>query len=808
MIKTHLLFTIFFLLMITSCSKIKETELKGREIEKFTHQWKFHQGDIEEAFLPELDDSAWQKLDLPHDWSIHEPYNIDNPGGAGTKFMIGGIGWYRKSFYVPAEKANKRFEITFDGVYQNSSVWINGHYLGTRPMGYITFKYDLTPFIVPGQDNIIAVKVDNSAQPNSRWYSGSGIYRNVWLTITDKTYIDPWGFFITTPEVSSESALVKVSSVIHNHENVDRQLNVVTAIFNADGSKAGEIKSAVLAASNNGTNVTQEIILPNPKLWSVVHPNLYLVKQSVYENDRLVDDYKIETGIRYFHFDPLKGFFLNDDYLKIKGVCMHHDLGALGAAINVRAMERQLEILKEMGCNAIRTAHNPPAPELLQLCDRMGFIIMNETFDMWKRKKTEFDYSVYWDEWHERDLHDHIVRDRNHPSVIIWSIGNEILEQWHPEGTEMTAKLAQIVRDLDNTRPITTGNNEYKPHNTLIQSGALDLIGYNYGHADFEKFQDWYADKVFIATETTSALATRGSYDMPSDSIRKWPYRWDLPLLDGNADNTCSSYDNCHAPWGSTHTDTWKLVKKHDYLSGMFVWTGFDYLGEPTPYLWPSRSSYFGIIDLAGFPKDVYYMYQSEWTNKPVLHLFPHWNWNAGQMVDVWAYYNNADEVELFLNGVSLGVKQKAGDDLHVQWRIPFEAGTLKAVSRKNGAEVLVKQIATAGAPAQIKAYADRATINAGGEDLSFITVEIFDKDGNPVPQANNLVSIKLTGDIIIAGVDNGCQTSHEPFLANQVKAFNGKCLVIIRSPLKPGNASVVLSAEGMEDVVVPIKAI
>ncbi len=808
MIKTHLLFTIFFLLLIASCSKVKETELKVREIEKFTHQWKFHQGDIEEAFLPDLDDSAWPKLDLPHDWSIHEPYNIDNPGGAGTKFMIGGIGWYRKSFYVPAEKANKRFEITFDGVYQNSSVWINGHYLGTRPMGYITFKYDLTPFIIPGQDNIIAVKVDNSAQPNSRWYSGSGIYRNVWLTITDKTYIDPWGFFITTPEVSSESALVKVSSVIHNHETVDRQLSVVTTIFNADGSKVGEIKNALLAAANTGANVTQEIILPNPKLWSVVHPNLYMIKQSVYENGRLVDDYKIETGIRYFNFDPLKGFFLNGEYLKIKGVCMHHDLGALGAAINMRAMERQLEILKEMGCNAIRTSHNPPAPELLQLCDRMGFIVMNETFDMWKRKKTEFDYSVYWDEWHERDLHDHIVRDRNHPSVIIWSIGNEILEQWHPEGTEMTAKLAQIVRNLDSTRSITTGNNEYKPHNTLIQSGALDLIGYNYGHADFEKFQDWYSDKVFIATETTSALATRGSYDMPSDSIRKWPYRWDLPLLDGNADNTCSSYDNCHAPWGSTHADTWKLVKKHDYLSGMFVWTGFDYLGEPTPYLWPSRSSYFGIVDLAGFPKDVYYMYQSEWTDKNVLHFFPHWNWNPGQMVDVWAYFNNADEVELFLNGVSLGVKQKSGDDLHVQWRIPFESGRLKAVSRKNGTEVMTKEISTAGAPAQMKAYADRPVIKAGGDDLSFITVEILDKDGNPVPKANSLVSIKLKGDITIAGVDNGCQTSHEPFLANQVKAFNGKCLVIIRSPLKPGNASMVLQADGMEDVVVLIKAI
>jgi beta-galactosidase len=797
-----------FCLLLISCSKPDTSNLNARKIEKFTSQWKFHLGDVENGFETELKDSGWQMLDVPHDWSISESYSIDNPGGAGTKFMIGGIGWYRKSFFVSADDANKRFEITFDGVYQNSSVWINGQLLGTRPMGYITFKYDLTPYLLPGQDNLIAVKVDNSAQPNSRWYSGSGIFRNVWLTVTDKTFIDPWGFFVTTRAVSHDLAQMTISSLIRNNHDVSRNLEVVTAVYDTLGLKVAEVKTPLVVNSNLTSEISQELSVKTPALWSVDNPNLYVIKQAILEKGIVIDDYKTEMGIRYFYFDGKKGFFLNGESLKIKGVCMHHDLGALGSAINVRAMERQLEILKEMGCNGIRTSHNPPASELLQLCDRMGFIVMNETFDMWKRKKTEHDYSQFWDEWHERDLRNHIVRDRNHPSVIIWSIGNEILEQWHPEGTEMTKKLVEIVRELDSTRPITTGNNEPKPHNSLIQSGELDLIGYNYGHGNFDKFHEWHPGKVFIATETTSALATRGSYDMPSDTIRRWPFRWDQVFTGGNPDNSCSSYDNCSAPWGSTHEETWKLIKKHEYLSGMFVWTGFDYLGEPTPYVWPSRSSYFGIVDLAGFPKDAYYMYQSEWTDKTMLHVFPHWNWAPGQEVDIWAYYNNADEVELFLNNVSLGVKRKINDDLHVQWRIPFEAGKLKAITRKNGTEVLVKEISTAGEAEQLNASADRVNIKADGEDLSFITIDILDKDGNLVPQASNLVSIKVNGDATIVGVDNGSQISHEPFQSDKIRAFNGKCLVIIRSGNNPGKAEIILSSDGFADQVVNLQMI
>lgn len=794
------------LVLLFSCNSADKGQLEARKIEKFNSQWQFHPGEVSEGETPTLNDSGWEVLDLPHDWSIDEPYHIDNPGGPGTKFMIGGIGWYRKTFLVPDHWKGKRVEITFDGVYRNSTVWINGNRLGTRPNGYISFKYDLTPWLEVGKENVLAVRVDNADQPNSRWYSGSGIYRNVWLTITDKTFIDPWQFFVTTPEVCDTAATVRVVSAVRNEYEGKRELTITTSLFDAAGTKVTQATSQLIVETNATGEFVQSLTVENPQLWSVENPYLYTVVQSVRENGKVIDDLVVPLGVRYFQFDRDKGFFLNGQSMKINGVCLHHDLGSLGAAINLRAMERQLQILKEMGCNGIRTSHNPPAPELLQLCDRMGFIVMDETFDMWKRSKTKFDYALDWDQWNEQDLRDHIVRDRNHPSVFIWSIGNEILEQWHPEGLEMTSRLASIVRALDNTRPITTGNNHPYPDNTLIKSGALDLIGYNYKHTDFEKFKETHAEGAFIATETVSGLATRGSYDMPSDSIRRWPYRWDQLFTDGNPDNSCSAYDNCSAPWGSTHEETWKVVKKHDYLSGMYIWTGFDYLGEPTPYVWPSRSSYFGIVDLAGFPKDVYYMYQSEWTDKTVLHLFPHWSWEEGQVVDVWAYYNQADEVELFLNGRSLGIPKKSGDDLHVQWRVPFEAGTLKAVSRKDGQEVMVREISTAGEPSQMRVTADRTTLSAGGEDLSFIAIDILDKAGNLVPHASNRVSIQIEGDVYIAGVDNGSQTSHDPFKADWVKAFNGKCLVIVRSGKQAGKAQVRLSSVGMEDQLVDIE--
>ncbi len=437
-------------------------------------------------------------------------------------------------------------------------------------------------------------------------------------------------------------------------------------------------------------------------------------------------------GIRTFAFDIAKGFSLNGKHMKILGVCDHHDLGCLGAAINTRALQRQLELLKAMGCNGIRTSHNPPAPELLDLCDEMGFIVMDEAFDMWMKEKTKFDYHLDFAEWHKRDLEDMVLRDRNHPSVFLWSIGNEINEQWDhndSSGSVIARDLAGIIRNLDTTRPIVSNCNDDKPGNPLIESGALDIIGFSYGHNDYALFPKTFPGKKLVGSETTSALETRGHYDMPSDSIRRWPVRWDIPFTSGNPDNTVSAYDNVSAPWGATHEEGWKLVKKNDFVSGMFIWTGFDYLGEPTPYPWPSRSSYFGIIDLAGFPKDVYYMYQSEWTNKPVLHLLPHWNWKKGQAIDVWAF-TNCDEVELFVNGKSMGVRKKTGDDLHMMWRLAYEPGTLKAVGKK-GNTVMTEEVKTAGAPAKIVLQPDRTSISADGRDLSFVTVKVLDEKGN-----------------------------------------------------------------------------
>ena len=457
-----------------------------------------------------------------------------------------------------------------------------------------------------------------------------------------------------------------------------------------------------------------------------------------------------------------------------------------------------------MGCNAIRTSHNPPAPELLDLADQMGFLIMDEAFDMWKKPKNKFDYSTVWDQMHKSDLQDFILRDRNHPSVIIWSIGNEIPEQGDSSGTAITNELAKIVRELDTTRPITSACDKPKPDNFIIRSGALDLIGFNYHQNDFEPFPRTFPGKKFIGTETVSALMTRGVYDMPSDSIRRWPTRWDIPFTGGNVDHTCSSYDNCSAPWGSTHEETWKVIKKYGYLSGQFIWTGFDYIGEPTPYSWPSRSSCFGIIDLAGFPKDVYYMYQSEWTKKDVLHIFPHWNWRKGQTVDIWAY-SNAEEVELFLNDKSLGIKKKQGEDLHLMWRVPFIPGILKAISRSQGRQIMIQEVKTAGVSARLLVTADRSMIKADGNDLSFVTVDVVDANGIIVPNAENLVNFQLDGPGLIAGVDNGNPVSHELFKTSQRKAFHGKCLVVVQSGEKAGLIRLRATSEGLSEANVDI---
>ena len=783
----------------------------------FNHDWKFFLGEVENAASEQFDDSQWRHLNLPHDWSIELPFDEHSPTGNGGGALRGGLGWYRKTFATPAGSAGKKVFIDFDGVYMNSEVFINGVSLGVRPNGYISFRYDLTPYLKPGgKNNVLVVKVDNSRQPNSRWYSGSGIYRNVWLTVNHPVHVAHWGTYVTTPKVSKDLAELRIETTVANESAVPQSIIVEQVLYDRSSKEIGKANAKMYVASGSKGIVSAVMNISKPALWSVDQPSLYMLATNVLVNGRAVDEYRTPVGFRSIFFDADKGFFLNGEHLKIRGVCMHHDLGALGTAINLRALQRQLEILKAMGCNAIRTSHNPPAPELLDLCDRMGFLVMDEAFDMWRRPKSKFDYGNYWEDWFERDLTDQVLRDRNHPSVFSWSLGNEILEQWekngHSEvrdtsGREIMRRLYALLKKLDTTRPAVTANNETGLINNLLQSGAYDMVGYNYHHEDWATVHQRWGRKPFMVTESVSALQTRGHYDMPSDSIRRWPVRWDLPFNDGNPDTTCSAYENCSTPWGTTHEETLRIFEQQQHNAGMFVWTGFDYIGEPTPYPWPARSSYFGIVDLAGFPKDAYYLYQSVWTKDPVLHIFPHWNWTNGQTIDVWAYYSGADEVELFLNGKSLGSKRKANEELHVMWRTQFSPGVLKAVSRKDGKVVLTRERRTSGAPAKLVVNADRTTLSANGRDLSFVTIEVVDKDGNMVPTASNNIHFEVNGQGFLAGVDNGWQTDLTSFKGKEKRAFNGMCLGIIQSNGSIGHIQLKVSSPGLQGAVIHLQA-
>ena len=773
----------------------------------FDQGWKFHLGDVAGAHNPALDDSGWRVLDLPHDWSIEGQFSETHPAGVAGGALPGGVGWYRKTFMVPATDSTRLTFIDFDGVYRNSEVWINGHYLGKRPYGYSSFRYALTPHLHYGggaKPNVIAVRVDNSRQPNSRWYSGSGIYRNVWLVTTNRVHVDHWGTYVST-EATAQSARVRIRTRVGNESRQDQPITLRTILYDSAGQSVASTSSTARVPRDSVVELAQELVVRGggPTLWSLDRPYMYRAVSRVECGGGMCDEYETPFGIRSFAFDREKGFFLNGKHVKIRGVCLHHDLGALGAAVNTRAMERQIEIMKAMGANAIRTSHNPPAPELLDLTDRMGMVVMDEAFDMWRRKKTDFDYHLDFPEWHVRDLSDMVLRDRNHPSVFIWSIGNEVMEQWTDDDTTaapIARELAGIVRRLDPTRPITSANNNGSSKNPVLLSGALDLAGHNYHHAAWPSLPTQFPGQTFIVTEAMSALNTRGKYEQPSDSIAAYetPYNKDKgpqPPKDGHV----SAYDHRYAFWGSLHETSLRLFERYDFLSGMFVWQGIDYLGEPTPYEWPARSSYFGIVDLAGFPKDPYYLYQSEWTTAPMLHLFPHWNWGGtpGDTIDVWAY-TNADEVELFLNGVSQGVRNKTGDVRHLMWRLVYAPGTLRAVARKDGSVIATSEVKTAGPPVRVVLTPDRSTIRSDGKDLSFVTVTAVDSSGVAVPTADNLVRFHLDGAATIAGVDNGDEVSHASLKADNVRLFNGKGLVIVQSKRAGGAVMVTATSDGL----------
>ena len=793
--------------------------VQARERKCFDADWRFVLADSAHMADVDYNDSHWRKLSLPHDWAIEGDFYAGNPSGAGGGALPGGVGWYRKTFSIPltpSQNGGTSCFIEFDGVYMNSTVYVNGQKVGFRPYGYSSFEYDITEYLKKGE-NIIAVRVDNSDQPNSRWYSGCGIYRHVWLTQTEHTHVAHWGTYVTSS--LSKNNKTATFNVMVEVANKTKDTQITNILLDAEGKE--------IAKSNGST-----LQVKNPHLWTLDNPYIYKVRTEIRVGDKIVDVYETNTGVRSFRFDPKAGFSLNSVPVKINGVCEHHDFGCLGAALNEDALHRKLVKLKAMGVNAIRSSHNPPAPELLNMCDTMGLIVMDESFDMWRRKKTQNDYARFFDEWHERDLSDLVKRDRNHPCILMWSIGNEVLEQWSSadadeltleqanlilnaghdastlaHGEEMTPNalltqhLANIIKKYDKTRPITAGCNEPDPKNHLFKSGAIDIIGFNYHHQWIKDVPKNFPNKPFIMSESVSALQTRGYYMMPSDSIYVAPKEWWMPYTDPSF--MCSAYDNMHASWSSTHEQTWDVVKHTPYVGGQFIWTGFDYIGEPTPYGFPARSSYFGIIDLAGFPKDIYYMYQSEWTNKPVLHLFPHWNWLPGQEIDMWCYYNNADEVELYVNGKSQGVRRKADSHVyHVSWRVKYEPGEVKVVARKaavkNGyPEIVATQtIKTAGQPDHLRLITDYK-----GKTTTFVNVEVVDKDGNLCPWAENQVFFETTGGLEIIGVDNGSQFSMERFKDTKRKAFMGKCMVAVS-----GKGELKASTFGMKETTHIIK--
>lgn len=788
-------------------------ENQVRQIINLDNDWMFKKGMDLAGFSDRIDDADWCSIHLPHDWSIFGPFKEDNPSGPRGGYAPAGIAWYRKHLHVPQDYANKKIYIEFDGVYMNSEVHMNGERVGKYPYGYTTLYYDITSYLKYGEDNLLSVKVDTSTQPSSRWYSGSGIYRHVRLIVTDKLHIGQWGTYVTTPEVDEKEAWVKIDTTLVNETNEHKNVTIQVSLLNEAQSVVGKVSKEVAIDSNSEDVFSQEIRIKQPELWSMDNPYLYQVQTEIISEGCVVDNDLVTMGIRSIVFDANKGFFLNGTYTKIKGVCLHHDGGALGAACPDRAKERQLQILKEMGCNAIRTSHNPPSPVLLDLCDQYGMLVMDEVFDEYQIGKRPrvfdvehaldkqvrrpiFAYAEVFDAYHEKDLTTMIKRDRNHPSIILWSIGNEITEHRRPEGVELTKGLHDLVKAYDTTRPTITGIVHLEGANTFGIPDMVDIAGYNYKETLYEKEHAKYPARIILGSETSSAapFEMRAVYD---DFLQ--------------ADTQLKTFDDVTKELGdivSIHSDhryirgehSWKITNDLDYISGLFIWTGFDYIGEPSPYAWPSKTSYFGVIDTCGFPKDAYYMYQSQWTTKPMLHVFPHWNWEdkAGQHIPVWCY-TNCDSVELFLNDRSLGEKHCSDTELlHVSWSIPYVKGTLRAVGKKENKIVLEKVMKTAGDPYAIVLEADRKAIQADSQDLAYITVKVVDKEGTLVPTAKNLIQFRVEGEGRLIGVDNGDPTSLEAYKGAERSTLGGLCLAIAQSTYNKGKLVVTAESEGL----------
>jgi beta-galactosidase len=770
--------------------------------------WRFFLGDDKNASDQLFDDHSWRLLDLPHDWSIEGEFKKDEPTGGGGGYLPTGIGWYRKQFVLPSSVRGKQVSIQFDGVYMNSEVWINGHYLGKRPNGYISFEYDLTPCLVNGK-NTIAVKVDNSAQPNSRWYSGSGIYRHVWLNITSSLHIAQWGTYITTPAVGKTNATVSVQTKI---ENKGRDLSNAVLVCTIDDETGKEIAKKSLpfsASAGSARQLQQSLEVPSPLLWSVETPHFYTMVSTIWSGKKLVDQFSSTFGIRTLEFSNINGFLLNGKRVKMNGVCLHHDGGSVGAAVPIKIWETRLKLLKDMGCNAIRTSHNPVAPEFLDLCDKMGFLVMDEAFDVWETRKVKNDYHLYFDEWWQRDVTDQIDRDRNHPSVVIWSAGNEIPDQTKDRGVELLKNMLAVYHTEDPTRPVTTANDDIAADNGATKlpfMEAEDIVGYNYANRWHERRELYYS---------------LDHYDHPN---------WKMigtesgPVRNVQAYSLGSDKTKARANYVSGMIEAeqlWEFVAVHDYVIGDFMWTGIDYLGEA---FWPGKGSSSGQINTINLPKDGYYFYQSQWTGKPVLHLFPHWNWpgREGQIIPVVAY-TNCDTVELFVNGKSYGIKMQefphqghsggwnryarpnvnvTTADLHLTWDVAYEPGVIRAVGRKNGKEV-IEEIHTTGRPAALRLTADTSVINAG--DVALVHVDVVDDNGFVVPDADNLINVSLVGNGQLIGFDNGNQRDDSSYKLSGRKAFNGHAYAVVQSGRKTGEIAFTATSEGLKTVSINI---
>ncbi len=781
-------------------------------VELFDRDWKFSRFGLQadgnqlaepnDLYKTEFSDNTWRSLDLPHDWAIEGPFRIELASESG-KLPYKGIGWYRKHFKVENLQAGERVYLDFDGAMANAKIWLNGRYVGTWPYGYSSFRMDLTPYLKKEGENVLAVRLDTENW-ESRWYSGAGIYRHVWMVRTSAVHVAHWGTSITTPVINDQYATVKNEVTLDNFRFFPVHAEVKATYFELDaqdkpGKQVATASGFVDLHANASGKMNLETRINQPKRWDILSPNRYVEKIEIIVDGQVSDTYYSPFGVRTIEFTAHEGFKLNGRRVDIKGVCNHHDLGSLGAAFNKSALERQLKMLKTMGMNSLRTSHNPPAPELLELADKMGILIWDEAFDAWRTGKRAKDYNKLYDEWHERDLLAMVHRDRNHPSVFIWSIGNEVLEQ---QDIEMTGHLADIIRHADPTRPVSNGYNDPDGGRESGAATALDIMGVNYFFSQQGRWDkdERYKNMPTLGSETSSCVSSRGEYFFGTDYDG-----WQV-----------TSYDRAAPGWGCSPDTQFRILTQYPNLLGEYVWTGFDYLGEPTPYNSaetnllnfrtdptkraeleaaleelkkknpPSRSSYFGIIDLAGFPKDRFFLYQSHWRPElPIAHILPHWTWEnrKGEITPVHVY-TSGTEAELFVNGRSQGRKKKvAGQDFRLQWdSIRYEPGTVKVVAYKDGKEWAKSEIKTAGKAEKLQMEADRVTIDGEKSELVFVSVKVTDKKGTLVPQSDALIDFSVEGAGEIVSTDNGNAIDFTSFQSHSRKAYNGMALVIVKA--------------------------